>query len=362
MKVKGVCELINGRAFKPSDWETEGIPIIRIQNLNDENAPFNYYAGQYDPVHEVNDGELLFSWSGTPGTSFGAFRWYRGKGVLNQHIFRVVPIIPIDKDYLMYALNGNLHTIISKAHGGVGLQHITKKELDEIDIPVPEINIQRDIVAIISRTKEMVAIRQRQLRTLDTLIKARFVEMFGDPVSNPKQWKMIELGQLTSVGSSKRIFEKEYVAYRFVDKRIVAITDTIELETIESGCNNPYEQCREHFKKGVGFLADRENKDYKNCVKESISAVESMCRIIDGNDRATLTTALSRLEKSGISIDKELKEAFSLLYKYTCDKGGIRHAERNTISDVTFEEAKFMLVSCSAFVNYLIAVSGKGSN
>ena len=128
MRIKEVCQLINGRAFKPSDWGTEGIPIVRIQNLNDEDAAFNYFAGQYDPIHEINDGELLFSWSATPGTSFGAFRWYRGRGVLNQHIFKVIPIIPIDKDYLMYALNGNLQAIISKAHGGVGLQHITKKE------------------------------------------------------------------------------------------------------------------------------------------------------------------------------------------------------------------------------------------
>ena len=136
MKVKEICELKNGRAFKPSDWGTEGLPIIRIQNLNDVNAPYNYFSGEYSPEHEVNDGELLFSWSGTPGTSFGAFRWYRGKGVLNQHIFRVIPKVNVDKDYLMYALNGNINAIIERAHGGVGLQHITKKELDEIDIPI----------------------------------------------------------------------------------------------------------------------------------------------------------------------------------------------------------------------------------
>ena len=61
MKVNEICNLQNGRAFKPDDWGTEGLPIIRIQNLNDETAPFNYYSGDYSPVHEVNDGELLFS-------------------------------------------------------------------------------------------------------------------------------------------------------------------------------------------------------------------------------------------------------------------------------------------------------------
>ena len=213
MRIREVCQLINGRAFKPSDWGTEGVPIVRIQNLNDVNATFNFFAGQYDPIHEINDGELLFSWSGTPGTSFGAFRWYRGIGVLNQHIFKVMPIIPIDKDYLMYALNGNLHAIISKAHGGVGLQHITKKELDEIEIPVPRIEIQLEIVSIIKRVEGVIAKRQRQIRTLDTLIKARFIEMFGDPETNPFGWVKTGLSDVVRGKASNGYFAKreEYV-------------------------------------------------------------------------------------------------------------------------------------------------------
>ena len=188
MKVKDICDLQNGRAFKPDDWETEGLPIVRIQNLNDESAPFNYYAGDYSSVHEINDGELLFSWSGTPGTSFGAFRWYRGKGILNQHIFKVLPKIDIDKEYLKYALNGNIDAIIAKAHGGVGLQHITKKELDEIDIPIVSKREQLAIVERIIHVERLIAMRKRELTLLDDLIRARFVEMFGDPRNNPKGW------------------------------------------------------------------------------------------------------------------------------------------------------------------------------
>ena len=184
MKVKDICDLINGRAFKPSEWGTKGLPIIRIQNLNDISAGFNYYSGEYNKEHEVNDGELLFSWSGTPGTSFGAFSWYRGKGVLNQHIFRVLPKIDIDKEYLKYAINGNISTIISKAHGGVGLQHITKKELENIDIPVVSKSEQLQIVQILTKTENLISLRIIELRQLDTLIKSRFIEMFGNPLSN----------------------------------------------------------------------------------------------------------------------------------------------------------------------------------
>ena len=209
MKIKDVCDLINGRAFKPTDWSSEGIPIVRIQNLNDQNAPFNYFQGVYSDVHEINDGELLFSWSGTPGTSFGAFRWYRGKGVLNQHIFRVIPKIAVDKDYLKYALNGNLQAIISKAHGGVGLQHITKKELDQIDIPIPPEEQQRHIVTCLHQNELIIAMCEEQLHDLDQLIKARCVEMFGDCKTNPKGWKTVALGEISEVGSSKRVFVEE---------------------------------------------------------------------------------------------------------------------------------------------------------
>ncbi len=199
MKIKDICDLQNGRAFKPSDWGTTGLPIIRIQNLNDERAPFNYYSGKYNLAQEVDNGDLLFSWSGTPGTSFGAFLWNRGKGVLNQHIFKVIPKVEVEKTYLMYALNGNISTIISKAHGGVGLQHITKKELDEIEIQMVSISRQKEIVEILEKVSLLIFLRKQQLAKLDELVKARFVEMFGDPVSNPLHWKKVKLSELADI-------------------------------------------------------------------------------------------------------------------------------------------------------------------
>ena len=159
--------------------------------------------------------------------------------------------------------------------------------------------------------------------------------------------------------SFNSLFETEYVGYRFVDGKIVAITDRCEIDEIEQACNVPYNGCKAHIEKAVGFLADRERKDYKNCIKESISAVESICCIIADKKNATLGEALKILE-SKCNLKGQLKSAFEKLYAYTNnDKGGIRHAEGLFVSDVSFEEAKFMLVSCSAFVNYLIAEYGK---
>ena len=154
------------------------------------------------------------------------------------------------------------------------------------------------------------------------------------------------------------LFEKEFVGYRFVDKKIVPITDKNEIHEIEEAAHSPFEGCNTHIANAVAFLADRERKDYKNCIKESISAVESICKIIVGEEKATLGDALKVLERKR-GLKGQLKSGFEKLYNYTNDKGGIRHAEGLFVSNVTFEEAKFMLVSCSAFVNYLIAEYGK---
>lgn len=154
-------------------------------------------------------------------------------------------------------------------------------------------------------------------------------------------------------------FAREYVGYRFVDGIIVPISDVYELEALEEALTNPYEPVYQHLSKANKFLADRENPDYENSIKESISAVEAICEIITGTKgkEATLGAMLKKLEVKGIEIHSALKSAFSTLYGYTSDANGIRHAGYIGGKASTFEEAKFMLVSCSAFVNYLTALS-----
>lgn len=194
-----VCTLVNGYAFKPTDWSDSGLPIIRIQNLNDESATFNYFCGSIDSKYLVRNGDLLFSWSGTPGTSFGAFFWNRGEGVLNQHIFNVHPNESLYKPYFRYALNGNLDRIIAKAHGGVGLQHITKKELVDIEIPIPALNDQIKIAGCIEKVELLIVLRKRQLVKLDELVKVRFVEMFGDLEHNEKAIQTLPMTELCEI-------------------------------------------------------------------------------------------------------------------------------------------------------------------
>lgn len=130
-KIGEVCTLINGRAFKPSDWGATGLPIIRIQNLNRSDAAFNYFEGTLDPKHEVQPGELLFAWSGTPGTSFGAHIWSGPSAALNQHIFRVLHSEDVlDRKFFREAINNQLDELIRRAHGGAGLAHVTKGKFE----------------------------------------------------------------------------------------------------------------------------------------------------------------------------------------------------------------------------------------
>jgi type I restriction enzyme S subunit len=147
-KISDVCELINGRAFKPSEWASDGLPIIRIQNLNDCGADFNFCNFDVDKKYIVENGELLFAWSGTPGTSFGAHIWKRGKAVLNQHIFRVIINEEyLNKSFLMHLFNQNVDEYIRKAHGTAGLAHITKSKFENSLIPLPPLPEQHRIVA-----------------------------------------------------------------------------------------------------------------------------------------------------------------------------------------------------------------------
>ena len=141
-------ELINGRAFKPSDWTREGMPIVRIQNLNNPTAAFNRYDGDVKNQFLIDTGDFLISWSGTPGTSFGAHIWDRGPAVLNQHIFKAILVgNAFAPHFLKLAINSRLLEMIEQAHGGVGLQHITKPKLEAVVLTLPPLTEQYRIVA-----------------------------------------------------------------------------------------------------------------------------------------------------------------------------------------------------------------------
>lgn len=144
--IGSLCDLKNGRAFKPTEWSQDGLPIVRIQNLNKASAPFNRFNGTYDHKHYLKGGELLFAWSGTPGTSFGAHVWRGGEALLNQHIFRVdFDDALLDRRYFRHAINQKLTELIGVAHGGAGLQHVTKGVFEGTEVALPPRTEQKRI-------------------------------------------------------------------------------------------------------------------------------------------------------------------------------------------------------------------------
>jgi len=156
------------------------------------------------------------------------------------------------------------------------------------------------------------------------------------------------------ISSCNRCLTREMAGYRIVNTKVVEITSEEEIKEIAEAANNTSQwyPVRTHLAAALDFLSDRENPNHRNSIKESISAVESLCKIITGNDKATLGQALSIIEQKH-KIHSALKMAFKSIYGYTSDSGGIRHSLIESDKPIEFEEAKFMLVSCSAFVNYL---------
>jgi len=155
------------------------------------------------------------------------------------------------------------------------------------------------------------------------------------------------------------ILERELSAYRFVAGKITRITSKQEIAEIEEALEMPLKPVNEHIKSALDLLANRKSPDYRNSIKESVSAVEAICRLITKNPKATLGMGLDIIERENkVKMHPALKQAFDKIYGYTSSEGGIRHALSEE-PKLDFEDAKFMLVSCSVFVNYLIVKSTK---
>jgi len=152
------------------------------------------------------------------------------------------------------------------------------------------------------------------------------------------------------VGFCNGVLEREVAAYRFVDFKITQITSEEEIAEIEKALLDANKPVAKHLRTALELLSDRKSPDYRNSIKESISAVEAACNLITGT-KATLGQALKNLEGT-TEIHPAFKKALSSLYGYTSDASGIRHALLEE-EHLDFADAKFMLVSCSAFVNYL---------
>ena len=175
-KLGDIATYLNGYAFKPEDRGTKGLPIIRIQDLTGNSYDLGFYNGEYPKKIELNNGDILISWS----ASLGVYEWNRGKALLNQHIFKVVfDKLDVNKKYFVFAVKYNLKEMEKRTHGAT-MKHITKKDFDNVLVPFPPLNKQQEIAATLDTLQSIITHRKQQLEKLDLLVKARFVEMFGE--------------------------------------------------------------------------------------------------------------------------------------------------------------------------------------
>ncbi len=193
--------LLNGCAFKPGDWKQTGTPIIRIQNLNDPYAAFNYSQAPVAEANRVEPGDLLFAWSGTIGTSFGARLWTGPSGVLNQHIFKV----HMNQDELTLPFSLLVFArieedIAKKAHGfKASFLHVKKSDLVKVSLPVPPLPEQRAIATASSDVDALLGGLERLIAKKRDLKQAAMQQLLTGQTRLPGfsgEWEVKRLGDV----------------------------------------------------------------------------------------------------------------------------------------------------------------------
>ena len=152
-------------------------------------------------------------------------------------------------------------------------------------------------------------------------------------------------------GVCERCLKKHNSAYRIRGGKVVPITSEQELAEIDSAINSEHPSPRDHIRSALSLFANRPTPDYPNSIKESISAVESLAKKVTGKEQATLGELTRELGE----LHPAFQQALGKLYGYTSDAQGIRHGAFDDSAQIRQEDARFMLVICSAFVNYIEA-------
>ena len=167
-----IADFANGNSFKSDNWEDDGCPIIRIQNLNG-GSEFNYYAGKIDEKWFVPRGSLLFAWSGQRGKSFGPFIWKGADGVLNQHIFKVTHPENIYRPFLYLLLKMVQLNAERDAHGFKdSFMHVKKSDIVSTNIAVPAIEVQVRLATSYEQISRQRGLEEEKLKSIKNLKKS----------------------------------------------------------------------------------------------------------------------------------------------------------------------------------------------
>lgn len=230
--MNNIGEYINGKAFKPIDWDTKGLPIIRIQNLTGTNNEFNYFSGEIEEKYKIVNNDLLMAWSAT----LDAFLWNGNDAVLNQHIFKVRSLI--NKKYHYYLLKNTIQEMYSKTHG-TGMVHITKGKFEKLEVPLPPLKEQQRIVDKIEslfekldKTKELIEevrddFEKRKSAILEKAFRGELTKKWraknkGKILNEIELFNQIKESRFSLITSNKekREIESIFNDYKFIDQTL----------------------------------------------------------------------------------------------------------------------------------------------
>jgi len=190
-----ICDIQYGYAFD-SKCFTEDSSYPQLVRIRDVKRGYSetYYSGDYPEEYILSEGDLLVGMDG----EFNIARWKCSGALLNQRVCKLVAKIGTNEEYLRFAMSKSLKEIEQRT-AFVTVKHLSAKELNKLELDVPELTKQDKIADILSRLERVIEARKEELEELDGLIKARFVEMFGDPVTNPKGLPIVALGELSKL-------------------------------------------------------------------------------------------------------------------------------------------------------------------
>ncbi|MFG6333112.1 MAG: restriction endonuclease subunit S [Lachnospiraceae bacterium] len=232
-KLISLCEIQYGYAFDSKQFSNNNayIPLVRIRDVK-RGFSETFYSGEYPEEYVLHAGDILVGMDG----EFNIARWKSRNALLNQRVCKITAKKDIDDEYLRFALAKELKKIESRTAFAT-VKHLSAKELNKLELEIPSYKNQKLISEILTKLEKIICFYERQLEQLNQLIKSRFVEMFGDPITNPKSWKMVTIGDIVTevrYGTSRPAVEGgEYPYLRMNNLTYDGYLDLTDLKRID---------------------------------------------------------------------------------------------------------------------------------
>ena len=209
MRLLDLCDIKYGYAFDSKRFTDNPIypPLVRIRDVK-RGFSETFYAGEYSKEYLLHKGDLLIGMDG----EFNIARWKSVDALLNQRVCKISAKKGTNEEYIRFALSKKLKNIEDKT-SFVTVKHLSARELSTIEFTMPEYEKQRKIADILVSIENIIEKKKQELEQLDTFVKSRFVELFGDPVINSMGWKKALIGDDCFVTKLAGFEYTQYINY-----------------------------------------------------------------------------------------------------------------------------------------------------